>query len=127
MQNDTSHDLLPKLVPLDGQGNGFSPVLEGPPESITLRSGHVMLQTGESVGKHTTGTCEELLVVLAGRGEMSFAAHAPLQLIAPCAAYCPPHTEHDVKNTGPEVLRYVYVVARVQSFSCRSLHEGGTE
>jgi mannose-6-phosphate isomerase-like protein (cupin superfamily) len=25
--------------------------------------------------------------------------------------YCPPQTEHDVKNTGTGVLRYVHVVA----------------
>jgi len=27
------------------------------------------------------------------------------------AAYCPPHTENDVTNTGNDTLRYVYVVS----------------
>jgi hypothetical protein len=27
------------------------------------------------------------------------------------ALYCPPDTEHDVRNTGAGILRYVYVVA----------------
>jgi len=64
------------------------------------------------VGRHTTGANEELLIVLAGAGEMRAATETPLRLEAPCAAYCPPETEHDVANTGSTPLRYVYVVAR---------------
>jgi mannose-6-phosphate isomerase-like protein (cupin superfamily) len=78
-----------------------------------MRSGYVTLHPRESVGEHSTGANEELLVVLSGAGEMHFPAHGSLQLRAPCTAYCPPHTEHDVTNTGKEPLRYVYVVARV--------------
>ena len=91
-QEETLHNLPPKLVPLDVQAEEFSPVLKGPPESITMRSGYVTLRPGESVGRHTTGVHEELLVVLAGTGEMHFPAHQSLQLISPCAAYCPPHS-----------------------------------
>ena len=113
-QEEIPHNPPPKLVPLNVQATEFSSVLEGPPESVAMRSGHVMLQPGKSVGRHSTGVHEELLVVFAGTGEMHFAGHQSLQLISPCAAYCPPHTEHDVRNTGTEALRYVYVVARVQ-------------
>jgi mannose-6-phosphate isomerase-like protein (cupin superfamily) len=28
--------------------------------------------------------------------------------------YCPPYTEHDVKNTGSLPLQYIYVVARAK-------------
>lgn len=34
-----------------------------------------------------------------------------LRLAAPCLAYCPPETEHDVTNIGESDLRYVYLVA----------------
>jgi oxalate decarboxylase/phosphoglucose isomerase-like protein (cupin superfamily) len=35
-----------------------------------------------------------------------------LQLKPHVVAYCPPDTEHDVRNTGDKPLRYLYVVAR---------------
>jgi mannose-6-phosphate isomerase-like protein (cupin superfamily) len=107
------NDLPPRLVRLDASSERHFPVLMGPPESVTMRSGFVTLHPTESVGRHSTGANEELLVVLSGAGEMHFLAHGSLALLAPCTAYCPPHTEHDVTNTGNEPLRYVYVVAKV--------------
>jgi mannose-6-phosphate isomerase-like protein (cupin superfamily) len=100
---------------LDASAESYLPVLKGPPETVTMRSGYVTLRPRESVGRHSTGANEELLVVLSGTGEMRFLAHESLNLVAPCAAYCPPHTEHDVTNTGIAPLRYVYVVARVEA------------
>jgi len=107
--------LPPRLVRLDAKAMSYVPVLKGPPESVTMRSGYVTLHPRESVGKHSTGAHEGVLVVLSGSGEMHFPAHESLHLLAPCTAYCPPHTEHDVTNTGSEPLRYVYVVARAES------------
>lgn len=107
-----TNNLPPRLVRLVAGSERHVPVLLGPPESVTMRSGFVTLRPTESVGRHSTGTNEELLVVLSGSGVMRFPAHGSLDLLAPCAAYCPPHTEHDVTNTGNEPLRYVYVVAR---------------
>jgi mannose-6-phosphate isomerase-like protein (cupin superfamily) len=100
------------VISLDGEATARQPVLEGPPGTVTMRSGLVSLRPGESVGRHSTGDYEEVLVVLTGAGEMRFTAHDALRLLAPCAAYCPPKTEHDVTNTGNTPLRYVYVVAR---------------
>ena len=108
----TTSNLLPRLVPLDAKAESCFPVLNGPPETVTMRSGYVTLRSRESVGRHSTAANEELLVVLSGAGEMCFPAHESLQLLAPCTAYCPPHTEHDVTNTGKEPLRYVYIVAK---------------
>ena len=110
-----ANSLSPRLVWLDASVESWLPVLKGPPETVTMRSGYVILRPCESVGRHSTGGNEELLVVLAGTGEMRFLAHESLNLVAPCAAYCPPHTEHDVTNTGIEPLRYVYVVAKVEA------------
>jgi mannose-6-phosphate isomerase-like protein (cupin superfamily) len=114
-REQTTNNLLPRLVHLDANAEGYFPVLQGPPESLTMRSGYVTLPPKASVGKHSTGPNEELLVVLSGTGEMRFTTHGSLHLLAPCTAYCPPHTEHDVTNTGQEPLRYVYVVASVGS------------
>jgi len=106
---------LPRVIELDAYGGGYVPLLQGPPTSAGMRSGHVTLEPNASVGRHSTGTHEELLVVLAGTGLMKCAGHAPMELKAPCAAYCPPATEHDIANNGREPLRYVYVVAPVLS------------
>jgi len=76
-----------------------------------MRSGLVVLAPGKSVGKHSTEQNEELLVVLEGRGEMTFRDGSKLPVKAQSALYCPPGTEHDVTNTGTGALRYVYVVA----------------
>lgn len=100
-----------KVVALDRTEGGILPILTGPPETVTMKSGFVVLQPGHSVGKHGTGHHEELLVVLEGTGEMIFHDGSKLELKGRTALYCPPETEHDVKNTGTNQLRYVYVVA----------------
>ena len=100
-----------KVIPFDSAGKDVLPLLSGPPETVTMKSGLVTLAPGKSVGKHSTGQHEEMLVVLAGHGEMLFKDGSKLDVAADHALYCPPDTEHDVKNTGTETLRYVYVVA----------------
>jgi mannose-6-phosphate isomerase-like protein (cupin superfamily) len=101
----------PKVVELDSAGKDYLQVLAGPPESVTMKSGLVVLSPSKSVGKHSTGQHEELLVVLEGHGEMTFKDGSKLDVKANHALYCPPETEHNVTNTGRSVLRYVYVVA----------------
>jgi mannose-6-phosphate isomerase-like protein (cupin superfamily) len=99
------------VVELNTQGKDYLQLLGGPPESVTMRSGLVVLAPQHSVGKHSTHQNEEILVVLEGKGEMIFKDNSSLPVEANHAVYCPPQTEHDVKNTGNSVLRYVYVVA----------------
>lgn len=103
----------PKVVALNSSAKDYQSVLNGPPESVSMKSGYVVLSPGKSVGKHTTGHHEELLIVLGGAGEMLFKDGSRLPVKASSAVYCPPETEHDVMNSGNEVLRYVYVVAEV--------------
>jgi len=79
-----------------------------------MRSGLVVLAPQKSVGSHSTGQNEEILIVLEGKGEMLFSDGHSLPVQASHAVYCPPHTVHDVKNTGPVELRYVYVVAHIK-------------
>jgi len=104
----------PKVVVLEKPDGGILPILSGPPETVTMKSGYVVLEPGRSVGKHSTEHHEEILIVLDGQGEMRFHDGSKLELKAGTALYCPPETEHDVWNTGTATLRYVYVVANAQ-------------
>ncbi len=101
-------------VELDRSGTAGRTILGGPPETVAMRSGSVVLLPSKAVGRHNTDDYEEAIVVLAGTGEMRIANGPVLTLKPYVVAYCPPGTEHDVINTGSEPLRYVYVVAKVQ-------------
>lgn len=103
-----------RVVQIDPLATESMPVLGGPPETVTMRSGSIVLHPSQNVGRHTTGNNEEALVVFSGSGEMRLADGTVLAL-KPCVVlYCPPETEHDVFNTGSEPLRYVYLVARAR-------------
>lgn len=79
--------------------------------AISLRSGCVVLKPGENVGEHSTETEEELLIILAGKGKLLLGKSAEVELEKDSAAYIPPRTIHDVKNTGKVNLKYVFVAA----------------
>lgn len=100
-----------KVIPFKA-GEKVQQLLDGPPATVTMKSGFVTLAPGESVGKHSTGHNEEELVILSGHGEMMFRDGSKLEIAANQILYCPLDTEHDVKNTGTEPLRYVFIVAR---------------
>jgi quercetin dioxygenase-like cupin family protein len=104
----------PKVAKLDPAAVDYVPILGGPPETATMRSGAVVLLPGQSVGKHSTGDYEEAIVVLAGSGELRLSDGSTYELAGHSVAYCPPATEHDVANTGAEPLRYVYIVAKAR-------------
>lgn len=103
-----------KVVKLESAGKHDTLLLSGPPETVTMRSGLVILEPGQTVGKHSTGTHEEILVILEGKGSMTFKDGAKLEVEAKEILYCPPDTEHDMMNTGTGVLRYVYIVANAK-------------
>ena len=103
-----------KVVKLDAQGKGHLAILSGPPETATMRSGLVVLEPGKSVGRHSTGANEELLVVLEGTGEFRLEAET-LPLAGGTALYCPSGRSHDVFNTGTTPLHYVYVTASTRT------------
>ena len=104
----------PKLIPLDFGAKEYMPILGGPPETVTMHSGFVVLEPGKSVGKHNTKNYEEVLVVLEGAGEMMITGGPTLNLKGGSIAYCPPRTEHDVICTGSAKLKYVYIVANAE-------------
>ena len=104
--------LEPKVIKIK-KGN-YIRLLGGPPESVSMQSGAVSLQPGETVGKHSTKTNEEILIVLEGEGSFIISKGKQLLMNVNTLLYCPPDTEHDVKNTGPGILRYIFVVAKVK-------------
>ncbi len=101
-----------RVIKADMQGKDYVRLLGGPPETCSMRSGAVALQPGKTVGKHSTGDHEELIIVLEGEGSLLLNEDRELPLEVGTVAYCPPNTEHDMKNTGSTVLRYIYVVAK---------------
>lgn len=103
-----------KVVPLDPGGQSYITLLKGPPETKSFHSGLVILARGKSVGAHSTGTNEEMLIPLDGEGELRCVGHAPIHLRPGLITYAPPHTEHNVINTGSAPLRYIYVTAKAE-------------
>jgi len=104
----------PRLVELNPTAREYMCVLSGPPETVTMRSGLVVLPPAKSVGKHSTEAFEEAVIVLAGVGEMRITGGPTFKLKPFVVAYCPPFTEHDVINTGAQPLRYLYIVAKAK-------------
>ena len=109
---DNQSKLTSRLITLDQASSSSTKILHGPPETVTMRSGYMVLAPLKSVGKHSTKDNEEAIVVLAGTGEMKIIGDSVLPLRPYCVSYCPPNTEHDVVNTGSDTLRYIYIVAK---------------
>jgi mannose-6-phosphate isomerase-like protein (cupin superfamily) len=86
-------------------------ILAGEPQTRGMRSGRVYLAPGKSCGQHSTKDREELLVFLAGSGELLIGDNEGYQVGQGKVAYIAPQTAHDVSNTGAEPLIYVYCVA----------------
>lgn len=86
-------------------------LLDGKPQTCGMRSGRVYLPPGQACGQHSTKSREELLVFLSGQGELMIGEEDSYQVGPGKVSYIPPHTDHDVKNTGSEPLVYVYCVA----------------
>ncbi len=77
-------------------------------------SGYMVLPPSKSVGKHSTKSYEEAVIVLSGTGEMRITDGPTFKLRPYTIAYCPPLTEHDVTNNGGDTLRYIWLVAKAQ-------------
>ena len=100
-----------RVIPFRQEGAAFVRILNGAPETVTMKSGCVTLAPGASVGEHSTHEREEIVIVLEGRGQVHHCASAVHSVNAGDAIYIPPGTLHNISNAGLEPLRYVYVVA----------------
>ncbi len=102
----------PRVITSSDRESGFSRILGGFPDSITMRSGLVCLRPDEAVGIHSTRGNEELLIILEGEGEFIVSGHTPVSVKKGDFFYCPPETEHDVRNNSSSLLKYVYVTSK---------------
>ncbi|OHB66558.1 MAG: hypothetical protein A2Y76_05345 [Planctomycetes bacterium RBG_13_60_9] len=89
----------------------YQRILEGKPQTFGMRSGRVYLEPGKACGQHSTKNHEELLIFLAGRGELLIGTDTRHAVGEGKVAFIPPETLHDVFNTGTGPLVYVYCVA----------------
>lgn len=89
----------------------FQRLLSGVPQTCGMKAGRVYLPPGQSCGRHSTDNREELLVFLAGSGQVIIEGDDTFDVSRGKVAYIPPQTIHDIKNTGAEPLIYIYCVA----------------
>ncbi|MBN2455926.1 MAG: cupin domain-containing protein [Sedimentisphaerales bacterium] len=86
-------------------------LLEGQPQTSGMRCGKVSLQPTQSCGEHSTNGFEEILVFLSGQGLILMGDKESQKVGKDQVCYIPPHTLHNVKNTGHKRLVYIYCVA----------------
>jgi len=95
------------------KGNKYQSLLQGRPQTRGMRAGRMFLLPGQDCGQHSTNDNEELLIFLAGEGEVIIEKSIPLRVGAGKISYIPLETIHNVRNTGGEPLIYIYCVAPV--------------
>ena len=93
------------------KGDKHQLLLQGKPQTNGMRAGKIFLLPGQDCKKHSTNNNEELLVFLAGKGEVIIEKGDCLQVGVKKVCYIPPETVHSVRNTGEEPLIYIYCVS----------------
>ena len=102
-----------KIIELQNTGEYQSLLKE--PVTSGMRAGRVYLKPGEECGEHTTGPHEETLIFLTGTGTALIGPNkTPHKIGEGKISYIPPHTIHNIKNTGTVALTYIYCVAPVK-------------
>jgi quercetin dioxygenase-like cupin family protein len=101
-----------KIISLDGDAK-YKRLLGGAPETRGMKSGYVILQPGESVGAHSTGSKEEAIIILEGELQVILDGKFCMTACSGQVLYIPPETQHDMKNAADSAARYIYVVAPV--------------
>jgi len=100
------------VIDLDDKAE-YQRLLGGKPQTGAMRAGRVLLLPGQDCGEHSTNSHEELLVFLAGQGEVIIGKGTLLRVGVGKISYIPPDTAHNVRNTGNEPLVYIYCVVPV--------------
>ena len=77
-----------------------------------LRSGFVVLRPKESVGLHNTRLSEEVIFIIDGSGLICYGRENSFKVKKNTFVYIPPKIPHNIINTGKNLLKYVYTVAR---------------
>jgi len=92
----------------------YQPLLTGVPQTCGMRSGRVYLQPGEFCGEHSTKAHEEMLVFLSGEGVSLIGPEKRSHSVGEGKViYIPPHTIHNIQNTGEKPLIYIYCVTPI--------------
>lgn len=78
-----------------------------------LASGLVTLKSKESVGLHNTKNKEEVLIILQGQAQVFYGKRSKIKVKNNSFVYIPPQTDHDLKNVGKTILKYVYITASI--------------
>ena len=112
MKNPIKEEFKPFAVKLQ-KTEARQRLLGQPSETACFRSGQVILKPGESVGEHSTDNKEEIIVVLEGKAEIFSDKSPSISAEKDVVIYMPPHTMHNVKNIGAELLRYIYIVSPI--------------
>lgn len=79
--------------------------------TVGMKAGHVILKPGEDIGEHSTDEREEAVVILKGKGEAIVGKKESFNIEKNMALYIPPKTDHNIKNTGPGILEYIFVTS----------------
>ena len=108
------NDIKPRRIKLALESNEYQRLLKRGVNAVSMHSGLVTLEPGKSIGKHSTENCEEIIIVLKGEGEMLLNNNEILRMGEGFILYCPPETEHNVKNTGRKSLKYIYVASQTK-------------
>ncbi len=105
---------IPKIISYNPESKQYQPLLEGEKDSAVFYSGVVTLLP-DSAGKvHSTKNYEEMIIPLKGKGIVKFNKHQARSLTYGQIALIPPLTEHQIVNTGKDVLKYIYVATKVK-------------
>ena len=104
-----------KALALDvADSDEYQPLLTGQPQTCGMRSGRVFLKPGMECGVHSTKAHEEILVFLGGQGTACVGDPiAGIPVGQGKVLYIPPHTPHNIVNSGTEPFIYIYCVAPV--------------
>ena len=91
-------------------------LLDGPPQTLGMRSGRLCLQPDQACSQHSTHENEEMLVFLTGQGQALIGTdQTPKDVAQGKILYIPPNTIHSIKNTAKAPLTYIYCVVPVKS------------
>ena len=108
--NKNLSELLPFIKKLSTDGIKYFELLNTDNAS-KMRAGHVTLKPGDSIGEHSTGEYEEMLIILSGEGEVEAEGMDRKKVTAGEIAYNPPNTKHNVINNGSKTMEYIFIVS----------------
>ncbi|MCP4452500.1 MAG: cupin domain-containing protein [Planctomycetes bacterium] len=88
----------------------YQRLLDDKTQTHGMKAGRVYLEPNHDCHEHSTEAREEMLVFLSGQGQVLLRDQNPMAVGVGKVAYIPPHTLHNVQNTGEEPLEYIFCV-----------------